>query len=1181
MTYVPDRDYSGPDSFAFIVNDGVANSEHATVELRVRPVNDPPRAEADRFDAQPDEAFRIPVSDLLGNDVEVDSEPLTITNVRANHAGATVVLDGSEVVFTPPPGWASQTQYAFFDYTITDGAGESSTAWVYIRVNHGPAAPHCANRSLDVPHDQTLAVTLACTDKNRDPLSYAIVSDPQEGTAQLGSGGALTYTPPAGFVGTTSLRFKASDGTLESLVATVTIRVLPDNAAPVCSEVSVNGSEDSPTEVTLTCTDSDGDPLGFDLLGQPGHGTLERLAEGRYRYTPQADWSGEDGFSFRATDAYGASAPAAARIVLSPVNDAPVVTDHEVVVAEDAGGVAVDLALRAADLETADAALDYVVVGQPAKGTLTGSGATRTYTPRPDANGADSFTFRVRDRGDPDDCAAGAGCSDARASELATIRVTIEARNDLPVCRDLALSVEHDSAGDVQPDCSDVDGDPLAHEIASQGAKGQATLAGGRLRFTPTAGQHGEDSFQYAARDAAGQSQPARVSVTIRAAAPVNRAPAATDDALDTDEDTPLVIALSQLTSNDTDPDGDALTVTDVSGAAHGTVSLSAGNVTFRPDPDFHGQARFAYTIHDPNTANDTATATITVRPVNDAPVVTDHEVVVAEDASGVAIDLALRAADLETADAALDYVVVGQPAKGTLTGSGATRTYTPRPDANGADSFTFRVRDRGDPDDCAAGAGCSDARASELATIRVTIEARNDLPVCRDLALSVEHDSAGDVQPDCSDVDGDPLAHEIASQGAKGQATLAGGRLRFTPTAGQHGEDSFQYAARDAAGQSQPARVSVTIRAAAPVNRAPAATDDALDTDEDTPLVIALSQLTSNDTDPDGDALTVTDVSGAAHGTVSLSAGNVTFRPDPDFHGQARFAYTIHDPNTANDTATATITVRPVNDAPVAAGDEVETQADTPITLARASLLANDRDVDGDPLTVSGVADPVHGEVTIDDDAVRFTPETGFRGVAGFTYAISDGRGGADRATVSVLVAPVTGSSLLLGCARRPVVLEDVIPGGRRVRLLGVADGSYIGSEVEIRFAATGQVVARATVDPDGRFTATAPMPAIGLRSTNRARYVARIGTQRSPSLKLMRRMRVLSVHASAGTVTIAGWITGPLARHRKDRGIDVRRQTCTTSEVVARVRPDADGRFSATFAAPAEGRRSRLPAA
>ena len=164
---------------------------------------------------------------------------------------------------------------------------------------------------------------------------------------------------------------------------------------------------------------------------------------------------------------------------------------------------------------------------------------------------------------------------------------------------------------------------------------------------------------------------------------------------------------------------------------------------------------------------------------------------------------------------------------------------------------------------------------------------------------------------------------------------------------------------------------------------------------------------------------------------------------------------------------------------------------------------------------------------------------------------------------------APGAATSAALQCTTRRLVLADVIPGRRRVRLLGYADQRYVGRTVDIVFTGTGRRVARARVRRDGSFAATAPLPPRAIRDTNRARYYARIGRERSLRLKLMRRMRVLGVRARGRRVTITGRVVGPLAAPA--RAIEVRRRvSCNRWSVVRRIRPDRDGRFRITLDGP-----------
>lgn len=167
--------------------------------------------------------------------------------------------------------------------------------------------------------------------------------------------------------------------------------------------------------------------------------------------------------------------------------------------------------------------------------------------------------------------------------------------------------------------------------------------------------------------------------------------------------------------------------------------------------------------------------------------------------------------------------------------------------------------------------------------------------------------------------------------------------------------------------------------------------------------------------------------------------------------------------------------------------------------------------------------------------------------------------------------------TELALGCTTRKLTLIDVVPDGRRVRFLGAADKSLAGEEVDIVLEATNDVVASPTVRPDGSFSASAPLPSRSVRSTDRARYVAKVGRQRSLNLKLERRMQVTGISTEAGVVTIAGRVTGPLARRAKDREVVVtRRLTCKRYEVVGRGMPRSDGTFRLRVPAPKGERAS-----
>lgn len=193
------------------------------------------------------------------------------------------------------------------------------------------------------------------------------------------------------------------------------------------------------------------------------------------------------------------------------------------------------------------------------------------------------------------------------------------------------------------------------------------------------------------------------------------------------------------------------------------------------------------------------------------------------------------------------------------------------------------------------------------------------------------------------------------------------------------------------------------------PANANPILLDDTGSTQEDTPLSFGPTDLLANDSDPDGDTLTIASVQDATNGEVVLNDdGTIAFTPTADVSGQGSFSYTVADGNGGFDTAIVDIELAPVNDPPLGDDDTGLTAEDTPLTLAAADLLANDSDLDGDPLTIVSVQDPTNGNATLNNDgSVAFTPNADFNGLGSFSYTVDDGNGSTAIARVTVEVTP------------------------------------------------------------------------------------------------------------------------------------------------------------------------------
>ncbi|MEO6652387.1 MAG: Ig-like domain-containing protein, partial [Ilumatobacteraceae bacterium] len=181
--------------------------------------------------------------------------------------------------------------------------------------------------------------------------------------------------------------------------------------------------------------------------------------------------------------------------------------------------------------------------------------------------------------------------------------------------------------------------------------------------------------------------------------------------------------------------------------------------------------------------------------------------------------------------------------------------------------------------------------------------------------------------------------------------------------------------------------------------NQAPVAQNDAATIRQDTSVTV---NVLANDTDVDGDALSVTALTQPANGTASVATGGVQYIPSSGFVGTDTFTYRASDGALGSNTATVTVTVTAPNQAPVAQNDTATIQRDTSVTV---NVLANDSDTNGDILSVTALTQPANGVVSVATGGVQYIPNAGFVGTDTFTYRASDGALESNTATVTVTV--------------------------------------------------------------------------------------------------------------------------------------------------------------------------------
>jgi VCBS repeat-containing protein len=288
-----------------------------------------------------------------------------------------------------------------------------------------------------------------------------------------------------------------------------------------------------------------------------------------------------------------------------------------------------------------------------------------------------------------------------------------------------------------------------------------------------------------------------------------------------------------------------------------------------------------------------------------------------------------------------------------------------------------------------------------------------NEAPVASPDSFSTDEDlqltvPASGVLENDTDEDGNPLSALLVSNPIHGDLNLeADGSFTYMPDSDFSGSDHFNYRATDGLALSNIVAVTITVSA---LNDPPVALDDSFSLTEDTPLVIDPPGILSNDSDVDSEAITATLVVSPSHGSLTLDAdGGFTYTPSSNYFGTDSFSYRGSDGLSLSEIATVTLTIEPVNDAPVVGEDTFVTIQGSTLEIDAPGVLANDTDVDGDELSAELITQPQHGNLTLNPDgSFTYTPTPAFSGEDSFTYRASDGAAQSEATLVQITVEPL-----------------------------------------------------------------------------------------------------------------------------------------------------------------------------
>ncbi|WP_170111793.1 Ig-like domain-containing protein [Photobacterium frigidiphilum] len=793
VTYVPDDDYSGIDTFYYRVDDVYGGqSVVAKVTITVTAVADDPVAVADVAATDEDEPIIV---DVLANDTDsdtgdsMDSSTLIVV-IQPLHGVATV--ESGQILYEPEIDYTGSD---VFSYTVRDSTGRlSNSAEVRVNIAGINDAPVALADNAVTDEDTMVEIAVLLNDSDIDGFvditTVAVVRQPVEGTIGVSELGVVSYTPEANVHGTDSFTYIVKDNEdATSEEVTVDVIINSVNDAPVANDDIATLLEDSTHAINVLGNDNDIDgQLDFSsvsVISPPSQGSVSVAGNGTISFTPATNFSGEDNFTYQVSDELSKlSNTAKVTITVQQVNDVPLANDDRVITTED-NAITINVIANDSDVDGTLDTTALTIDSAPTSGVLINNGdGTLVYTPNENSQGSDNFTYTIRD-------------NENALSNSAQVSITIEAVNDVPTLSGTPnTEIAQGESYSFIPQANDVDEDTLTFSITNRPAWLTFDESSGVLSGTANNADVGTYlNIEMSVSD--GQETAALPAFAITVTN-VNDAPTITGSPsthVNEDETYTFTPQVDDIDTND------ALSFSIINKPSWANFDVSTGTLSGTPTNNDVGLvSNIVISATDGEESVALPTFSITVSNVNDAPIAENLSVNVNEDSS-ITIEPNLEDVDSAT----LSLLTMTQPQHGSLesTDNGQRWIYTPYVNYYGNDVFSYQVTD-----------GKS---SSATYTVDLAIAAVNDSPVTSDDSYVMEGNSSGsyslDVLSNDSDVDNDSLRLDWVSA-TWGIVTIINDRVLFS--AKQNGTVTLRYNVIDGNGGSDIGLVRLTIESSA-----------------------------------------------------------------------------------------------------------------------------------------------------------------------------------------------------------------------------------------------------------------------------------------------------------------------------------------------------------------------------